>query len=54
MPLPEPNSSTTVGPEKCNVAESQYKDFKLTILNMFKDLKESMSEYFNEVCKKHK
>lgn len=36
---PELRKSTTVGPEKCNIAEAQEKDLKITIMNMFKDLK---------------
>lgn len=36
----EPSNPTTVGPE----------DFKIAIMNVFKDLKEDMNESFNEVC----
>jgi hypothetical protein len=28
----KPNNSTTVGPEKCNRAEAQDKDFKIALM----------------------
>lgn len=40
MPPPEHSNSITVGLKKCNVTEAQHKDFKITIKNMFKDVKE--------------
>lgn len=44
MPLPE--SST---PEKCKISEAQDKDFRIAILYMFKDLKEEIGKFFDEV-----
>lgn len=35
----EASNPIAVGPEKCNVATAQDKDFKMTIMNIFKDLK---------------
>lgn len=35
----ELRKSTTVGPEKCYITEAQEEDLKITIMNMFKDLK---------------
>lgn len=35
----EPTNPTRVGPRKFNIAESQDKDFKIAIMNVFKDLK---------------
>lgn len=37
-----------MGSEKYNLAETQDKDFRLAIRNMFKDLKEAMHKYLNE------
>lgn len=38
--------------EKCNIAEVLLdKDFKITVMNMIKGLRENMNESFNEVCK---
>ena len=34
MPPLEVSNSATVGPEKCNIAEAQDKDFKIAIMNM--------------------
>lgn len=39
MSLPEPNNTMTIGPEKDNTAKSKDKNSKITITNMFKDLK---------------
>lgn len=36
----EPSDPNIVAPEKCNIAETHDKDFKISIMNMFKDLKE--------------
>ena len=38
----EARNSIIVGSEKCSIAETQDKDFKTAIMNMFKDLKEDM------------
>lgn len=40
----DPCNPTTVGPEKCNTAELQNKDFKIAVMSMFKDLKEALNE----------
>ena len=40
---------TTVGPERCNAAEIQDKDFKAAIINMLNDLKEDMNKSINKV-----
>lgn len=50
MPPLEPSNPTTVSPEKCNVAETQDKDFKIVIMNMYKEHKENVSKSFKEVC----
>lgn len=39
---PEPNNPTTVGPEKCNIAKAQDKDFKILVI------KEDMNKCHNE------
>lgn len=39
MSLSEPSNPTTVGPEKFNIANTQDTDFKITIMNIFKDFK---------------
>lgn len=39
---PEFNHLTTADPEKYTIAEAQDKDFKMAIMNMFKDLKEEI------------
>ena len=35
--------------EKCSIAEAQDKDSKVAIMNMYKDIKEDMSKYINEI-----
>lgn len=49
MPPPEHSNSITVGLKKCNVTEAQHKDFKITIKNMFKDVKE-VTKLISELC----
>ena len=44
----ESSNPTIVGPEKCNVAEAQDKDFKVPTINMFKDLEEDTKKCLNE------
>ena len=48
MPLLETNNPITVGPKKCYKAKAQDKDFKVAIVNIFKDLKEDMNKFLNE------
>ena len=48
MSLPEPSNPMTIGHEKDNTAKSQDKDSKITITNMFKDLKEVIDALFNK------
>jgi hypothetical protein len=50
MPAPASRNPTRVGPDKCSVAEVQNKDFKIAIMNMFKNLKEKINKSLNEVC----
>lgn len=42
------SNPTTVSPEKCNIVEEHYKDFKITIINMFENLKEVMNISINK------
>lgn len=42
------------GPEKCNIAESWVKYFKIGITKFFKDFKEVMIKYINEIFWRHK
>lgn len=46
----EPRNPITVGPERCNTAEAQDRDFKITIRNMVKDLKEDVNKFFSADC----
>lgn len=39
MSLLDPNNPTTMGPEKWNTAEAQENDYKMAIMNLFKDFK---------------
>lgn len=48
----KPINFSTVGPEKSNITEALDKDFKLVIMDVFKDLKEDMNKPLNEVCEK--
>jgi hypothetical protein len=48
---PEPSNPTTAGPEKCNIAEAEDKDFPRAVMNMFKDLREDMNKSINEIWK---
>lgn len=48
MHPPKPSNLTIVGPEKCNIAEEQDKDFKITIRKIFNILKENMNKSPNE------
>lgn len=40
----------TAGPEKCNTAEAQDKDFKKAVMNALERLKEDRDIPLNEVC----
>lgn len=40
----EASNPTLIDPEKSNWAEAQDRNFKIAILNMFKDLKEDMNK----------
>lgn len=40
MPCPEAHNSTVIFPEKTNLFKSQDSDFKIAIINLFKDLKD--------------
>lgn len=51
MPLPEGSNHTVTGPEKSNLAEAQDKDFKVSIMNMFKDLKEDTNNALMKTIK---
>lgn len=42
MCQPEPSNPTTVGPDKCNIAEVQGKDSKIAIMNTYEDLKDDI------------
>lgn len=33
-----------VGPEKCNTVKTQVKDFRIAVMNMFKDIREAMNK----------
>lgn len=39
-PPSEPGNSTTTVHEKCNIAEVQDENFKIVIMNIFKDIKD--------------
>lgn len=39
---PDPSKPATLGPENCNIVETQHKDLKITSINMTKLLKEEM------------
>lgn len=43
-------SPGVIGPEKWDMAETQDNDFKITIMYMFKLLKDNMNKLFGEVC----
>lgn len=45
---PELSNPATAGPEKYSVAEVQDKDFKITIINVHKDLKEEMNKFLSK------
>jgi hypothetical protein len=51
MPPPEPSNATIVGLEKCNLVEAQDKDFKISIMIMFKDLNDDMNKALYVVYK---
>ena len=38
MPPPEARNRIAIGSEKNDLAESQDKDFKIAVMNMFKDI----------------
>lgn len=46
----ESSSPITVDPDKYNVDRIQCKNFKVSIMNMFKDLKEDMYKSLNKLC----
>lgn len=48
----EPRNPNTADSEKCNTMGTQGKNFKITITNMLKDLKDDMTKPINEVCGK--
>lgn len=48
MPPSEASSPIAIGSEKNNLVEVQGKDFKIAIMNMFKDLNKDMNECLNE------
>lgn len=41
-------ASNPIDPDKGNSAEAQDKNFKLDIMNMFKDFREGMNKFFNK------
>lgn len=41
-------------PEICNIVEAVDKDFKITIMDMFKEFEENISKSFDEVCENTK
>lgn len=45
----EPSNPTTLWPEKCNIAESQDKNFKIAIMDMIKVCKEDINKSINEI-----
>lgn len=45
----EPNNPTTFTPEKCNVAEAKYEDFKITFMNLMEIFKEEMDKSSKEI-----
>lgn len=45
---PEPSYPTIVDPNKCDLAGTQDRDIKLSIMNIFNDLKEDMNISFNK------
>jgi hypothetical protein len=49
MSLLESIHSSIIGSEKCNTAEAQDKDIKITIMNGFKNLRGNMSKSLNKV-----
>jgi hypothetical protein len=50
-PPPEPSNRITEEPEKDNIAEAQDKDFKMAVMNMFRDLREVVNKFFKEAMK---
>lgn len=50
MPSSETSNSSTIVQKKCNRAEVQNKNFKKTIMNMFKDLKDNSNKDLKEIC----
>lgn len=40
--------------EKCSTVETQDKDFKVAIMNMYEDLRENRNKSINEIYKFHK
>lgn len=47
----EASNSSTIGSEKSNLVEATDKNLKREIVNMFKDLKEDMTKFLNELLK---
>ena len=48
MSLQESSSSTTVGHDKCNIAEAQDKNFKINVIYMIKYLKGVINKSISE------
>ena len=46
-PLESSNPAAT-STEKCNITQAQDKDFKISIMNMFKDHEEDVDKWLNE------
>lgn len=56
MPPVEPSNlfyqdSTSIGLKKCSVVETQEKNFKLAIINMFRDPKDDVATQLEEIMK---
>lgn len=48
MPHLEASNPIKIGHKKFNLAEAQDKNFKITVMNMFTDLKMYLDKCFNE------
>jgi hypothetical protein len=51
VPALEASNPIARGSGKCNISEAQDKNFKISIINIFKDIKERMNKSLNEVCR---
>lgn len=49
MPPPEAKNPTMLSPEKSNLSKAQNKNFKIEIMNLFKDLKEDINKCINKI-----